>query len=208
MSDEDTPDLWQVIDAAIGSFAERMETGLPGVFTSYDADSNRASVIALVMTGVIGEDGSRVGTPIASFTDVPVALFGAGKIRIKIPIKKGDECWLNFSSRALTAWKQNGTKVSDPLDDRKHHRADVTAVPVVFINPQDSDTMIEFTEDGQILVGGDQPLATKADLQDLKDAISGAAVLANDGGATFKANILTALGAAGFPVGTNKIKGS
>ncbi|MBA2718937.1 MAG: hypothetical protein H0U52_06820 [Chloroflexi bacterium] len=49
-------------------------------------------------------------------------------------------------------------------------------------------------------------LATKADLAALKAAITGAATVANDGGAAFKANILAALGAA-WPVGTTKLKG-
>lgn len=47
-------------------------------------------------------------------------------------------------------------------------------------------------------------LATKADLDDLKDAISGAATVAGDGGAAFKANVLAAL--AGWPAGTTVLK--
>ena len=48
-------------------------------------------------------------------------------------------------------------------------------------------------------------LATRADLEALLSAISGAAVLAGDGGATFKTNLLAAL--AGWPVGTTVLKG-
>lgn len=206
MDNSDTPDLWQVIDAAIGSFAERLMTGLPGVITEYDPDQNRATVLGLVMTAEFGEDGSRQAIPFAMFTDVPVMLFGSGKVLIKFPIKKGSECWLDFSSRALTAWKQNGTRVSDPQDDRRHHRADCVAIPAVFIAPQDADAIIEFTEDGKINVGGDQPLATKNDLTILKNAISAAPTTPNDGGASFKASLVAALSA--WPSGTLIIQGS
>lgn len=172
MSDEDTPELFEVIDAAVGSFADAMLIGLPGVVTAYDVDSNRASVQAVVMTGEFGEDGSRVGVPIAQFTDIPVALFGSGKHLIKFPIKKGDQCWLQFSSRCLTAWKSNGTRVSDPLDDRRHHKADVVMIPAVFIHPEDGDATIEFTDDGKINAGGTSPLATKDDIDALANYIT------------------------------------
>jgi hypothetical protein len=48
------------------------------------------------------------------------------------------------------------------------------------------------------------PPALKSDLDTLKAAISGAAVVAGDGGAAFKANILAALAA--WPVGAQKVK--
>lgn len=52
--------------------------------------------------------------------------------------------------------------------------------------------------------GAAAALATKADLTALHSAISGAAVVPNDGGAAFKANILAALGA--WPTGTVVLK--
>ncbi len=59
---------------------------------------------------------------------------------------------------------------------------------------------------GEVLVG-DSPvaLATKADLDNLKTAISAAAVVAQDGGAALKANIIAAL--ATWPAGTTVLKG-
>jgi hypothetical protein len=53
-----------------------------------------------------------------------------------------------------------------------------------------------------VLLGGDvnhvDPLVTKKDLKALYNAISTAAVLAGDGGATLKAAIITALNVAGW----------
>lgn len=71
-----------------------------------------------------------------------------------------------------------------------------------------SKAIVVITTDGSVeirgLGGGAEPLATKADLDALKSAISSAAVVANDGGATFKANILSALSS--WPVGTRVLK--
>lgn len=49
-------------------------------------------------------------------------------------------------------------------------------------------------------------LALKSDLTTLKGAISTAGVTAGDGGAAFKAAIMSTLNGAGFPVGTTKVK--
>lgn len=61
---------------------------------------------------------------------------------------------------------------------------------------------------GQVLIGGSPAeLATKQDLTVLKAAISGAAVVAQDGGASFKAAIVAALTTPPWPVGTTVLKG-
>ena len=54
--------------------------------------------------------------------------------------------------------------------------------------------------------GGAVELALKSDVQEVIDAIAGAAVLANDGGAVFKGNIGTALTGTGTPTGTSILK--
>jgi Phage protein Gp138 N-terminal domain len=163
VSGEDTPKFWQVLQAAVESGTRGLRTGLPGVFQSYDKNANRATVQALIPDAFYGEDGSREAQPIAIMTDVPVAQIGTGKVRIRFPIKKGDPCWLMFSSSCLVGWKQAGARIVDPQDDRRHHEADVVAWPSVFIDPTDDDAMIEFTDDGHIKAGGNEPLVTKAD---------------------------------------------
>lgn len=52
--------------------------------------------------------------------------------------------------------------------------------------------------------GGADPLPTLADVEAIKSAIAGAAVISGDGGAAFKANILAALSS--WPVGTTILK--
>jgi hypothetical protein len=60
----------------------------------------------------------------------------------------------------------------------------------------------------EVVLGGTgaTPVALKSDLSTLLGAISGAAVGSADGGAAFKANILSALSSAGFPVSATKVK--
>ncbi len=69
-------------------------------------------------------------------------------------------------------------------------------------------TIIRIKADGSVeirSVGGVAgPLATKADLDTLKDAITNAVIVANDGGASLKSTILTALAA--WPAGTDVLK--
>lgn len=61
---------------------------------------------------------------------------------------------------------------------------------------------------GEVRLGSStasDPVSLKSDLTTLKNAISNAAVVAGDGGAAFKANILAAL--TSWPVGATKVKG-
>lgn len=61
------------------------------------------------------------------------------------------------------------------------------------------------TMEGRSANGTAHFLGTVPDLATLKDAIAGAAVVAGDGGAAFKANLLAAL--SNWPTGTTKLKG-
>jgi phage gp45-like len=71
-----------------------------------------------------------------------------------------------------------------------------------------STLVIRLSKDGDITAstrgGVAVPLATKADLQELKSAIAGATTTANDGGAAFKAALVAALDE--WPTGTQVFK--
>lgn len=204
----DTPSLGEVILAAVAGELDGVRTGLPGVIQSYDPNTRRATVQALIADSFGNEEGARVSTPIPTLTDVPVLGIGAGTLRIKVPIKPGCPCWLSFSSSCIARLKATGKlEVHDPGDDRKHHEADVVATPTpsYAAEANDDTAQIEFTEDGHILAGGSQALLTAADAAALVSAISGAATAPSDGGAAFKANLLAAL--ASWPTGTPKLRG-
>ena len=124
-----------------------------------------------------------------------------------------------FSERAIGNWRQKG-EASAPGDLRMHSLAGAVAIPGVFPNdpgPPDDATPMDMVlgKDGtagaqikitssevQLGSGGSDPVVTKKDLQSLYFAINAAAPVANDGGAAFKAALLTGLGTAGWTTGT------
>lgn len=160
---DDAPSLTDVLEAAIRGALLGARVSLPGRIEAYDSDTRRATVQPLVMDGSINEDGERKTIAIAPITDVPVAFMGSGAIRIKMPVRVGDPCWLTFSSSALARWKStDGRTVVDPGDDRRHHAADAIAIPLVTVGDGvEDEVMIEFTDDGLIRAGGDEPLVTR-----------------------------------------------
>lgn len=169
------PTLDEVLDAAIRGVLDDVRVALPGQIESYDAATRRASVQVLIMDGSDGEDGARRSRPIAVLTDVPVAGVGSGQIRIKLPVRAGDPCWLLFASSSIARLKAGARGVTDPGDDRHHHVADAIAIPWVVFDGEDAeaDAMIEFTDDEKIRCGGDQPLVTRAEFLSHTHATAG-----------------------------------
>lgn len=157
----DTPSLSEVLEAAAEGYINGIRTGLPGQVLSYDSDSHRATVQVQVLEAEFGESGDRVTKTIV-IPDVPVAHLGFGSIRIKIPVTKGAQCWLSFSSSCLVAFKQAG-RLADPQDDRHHHIADVIVEPWSTVAMQDDAAMIEFSVDGLVKIGGDEPLVKRSE---------------------------------------------
>lgn len=201
----DTPSLGEVILAAIEGGLGDIRTALPGVIVAYDPNTERGTVQALIPDGVYDEDDARSTVAIPPISDVPVLGLGAGTLRIKVPIKKGCPCLLLFSSSCIARLKATGRiEVADPGDDRRHHEADVFAMPVAGYSAakhDDPDAMIEFTDTGEIHAGGSQSLATKADVTSLANFVQGLFV-----GGTGSAPIPP--GTVPQPAGTSKLKGS
>lgn len=162
---QDAPTLGDVLQAAIDGAVGNVRTGLPGVIKSYDADKRRATCQVLVPDAVYDEKDART-TETITLTDVPVLALGAGTVRVKVPIKPGCPCWLMFSSSCIARLKATGRmEVQDAGDDRRHHEADVVAMPIPTLAAAaaDDDAVIEFTDDGLIKAGGDEPLLTRAE---------------------------------------------
>jgi phage baseplate assembly protein V len=120
-----------------------------------------------------------------------------------------------FSSVPLTGAEAvvvfpNGDR-SHPLvvtvSDRRYRPTGGAPGEVTVYN--DAGARVALLDDGTVEARSDAgvavPLATKADLDNLKAAISGAVIVANDGGASLQSTILAALEA--WPVGTSVLKG-
>ncbi len=202
-----TPSLEHVIRGAMDRWATELHTAIPAVVKSYDAETQTISAQPLIRVGVTGADGERDVERLPIISDVPVMFLGAGVFRITFPIAAGDTVLLIFSEASLDKWLSTGGDV-DPLDDRRFHLSDAIAIPGLRSRPQatpvdDEALTIEAPAIKLGSVDADDPVALKSDLDELKSAISGAAVVANDGGAAFKANILAAL--ASWPACSEKV---
>jgi hypothetical protein len=173
MSD-DNPTLGDVFEAAFRKTLSGLRTWLPGEIRAYDAVGRRATVQIMAPDGWVDETGARQTSTPPPLTDVPVPPCGSGSTRVKFPIRVGDPCIVLFSSSCLTAYKATG-RLLDHGDDRHHHESDAIAIPMPRITGNvEDDAMIEFTDDGLIRAGGDEPLVTRAEFLGHTHATAGA----------------------------------
>jgi hypothetical protein len=211
MSDQNqSPSLASLLREQIESRVSGINVALPGRVTSYDTDSRRATVKPLVQMARVNPDtGQRTAVSLPVITEVPIMMYGSGGVRVKIPVHPGDTGLLIFCSASIDRWLRFGGEV-DPGDSRQHDLTDAIFLPGLqsFAEDGDADPMIEFTESGEIHAGGSDKLATKADVDAIYNAISSAAVSAGDGGAAFKAAILSSLSTFLATNGTSVLKGS
>lgn len=168
----DVPTLSEVLDAAIRGVLDDVRVCLPGKITAYDASTRRATVQVLTMDAYTAEDGARTPSPIPPLTDVPVAHYGSGAIRIKVPVSAGDRCWLMFASSSIARLKAGASGAYDPGDDRHHSIADAVALPLVVVGDDEADAMIEFTPT-EIRCGGTEPLVTRSEFLSHTHATAG-----------------------------------
>jgi hypothetical protein len=213
-----TPTFHETVLALVDESLGQVCTGMPARVESYDPTTQRCSVQPLVQRVYDDASGNRVAERHPVVSDVPVCFPGAGSWRLTFPIASGDTVWLMFSQASLDLWLQRGGEV-DPEDPRRHHLSDAVAYPGLRpfshalgdASPSsmvlgNGTVQVEIT-DTEVQAGGTDALALAGDLAALYNAIAGAAVVAGDGGAAFKAAVLGAL--AGWPTaGTTVLKGS
>lgn len=101
-----------------------------------------------------------------------------------------------------------GSPIVIAVRDEKTRQAVAGAIAAGETAVFNSSSLVLIKADGTIEIrsaaGLAAPLATKADLEALKLAITNAVIVANDGGASLKSTILGAL--ASWPAGTTKLK--
>lgn len=162
-----SPELAEVLRAALDSRLGTLHVALPGRVESYDAAKRRADVQPLVRQGYVDEAGARVVERLPVIADVPVVFPGSGGVRVTWPVNRGDTVLLIFCSASIDKWLAVGGDV-DPLDDRRHTLSDAVAIPGLmdFASVGDATPQIEFTT-AEIRAGGSAALATKADIDAL-----------------------------------------
>jgi protein gp138 len=221
-----TPTLPELLRAAVDAGLEEVWGAAPGTVLSYDPATQSADVEVGVRRAVPSDRGAPVVERAPVVANVPVAFPGGGGFFVSFPLGVGDRVLLVFADRSIDRYRQTGTS-ADPGDRRALGPAGAIAVPCAplpvlevladadaaeMVAGQDGGVQTRWTGAVVKLSGAsDVELVARADrveaqLSALKTAISGAAVVAGDGGAALKANILAALASWPGSTGADKAK--
>jgi hypothetical protein len=211
-----TPTTAEVFDRLLQRDRSNLHVALPAVVDSYNTTTQTATVKPQLMH-VLTVDEERTTYEYPSIPDVPVAWPRGGGYFLHFPLSLGDTGLLIFCERDLAQWRVSGEN-SDAGDDRLHTLAGAVFYPGLHTVPGQLSAGQAGTGEA-VLAGGivrlGDPTASDfaalasvvmTNLNAIKSAISGAAVVAGDGGAALKANIVAALSSFPAAVAATMVK--
>lgn len=105
-----------------------------GTITSFDADSQTASVELNYKAVLIGGTPQPNGTALDKIVDYPVILkcpvmiLTGGQARLTMPVTVGDTCIVLFCDRDIDDWYQTGDTNRPPATARMHDISDALAI--------------------------------------------------------------------------------
>lgn len=111
------------VQASVEAMLGEVNTAMPGRIVSYDAARNRAVVQPALPKRLA--DGSTLLPP--AIHEVPVLWPSAGGAVLTLPLRAGDEVWLEFAQRSLEGWLSGND--SAPDDPRQFDLTDCVARP-------------------------------------------------------------------------------
>jgi Phage protein Gp138 N-terminal domain len=103
-------------------------TALPTIVEKHNTDQNTSEIQPAVKLLEVKPDGTKKWTPLPLLKDVPVHYYGGGGATITVPIQKGDEGIVVFSSRSMDKWWQQGG-VQEQVAARMHDISDGWLIP-------------------------------------------------------------------------------
>jgi hypothetical protein len=131
---ERTNDLEAAIAVALKGALADLWTGMPGILQSFNA----AAMTAVVQPAIQGQnqkqDGSWSNVNLPLLLDCPVQFSGGGGVSLTMPLKKGDEVWINFANRCIDAWWSQGG-IQPQAEFRMHDLSDGFCFPKVWSKP-------------------------------------------------------------------------
>jgi hypothetical protein len=195
-------DMTSAVKRAIAKAVLALHTAMPGRVVSYDAAAQTAHVQPLLKWQAFLPGMARSVVDLPVLPDVLVCHPRAGTKGMHYPLSEGDLVLLVFCSRSIASWRAGspGT-VADP--GRVLTPTPLESAIALPLMSHDSAPLTGLSGGATVNIGDDGgaldfvALAAKvtAELDALKNAISGAATTPNDGGAAFKAAIVSALSA-------------
>jgi hypothetical protein len=120
---ERSPNLNELLIAAMSSHQATVWTSLPGIIESYSPAKMTVSVRPSIQARVQLEGGEYQWVSIPLLVDVPVIFPSGGGFTLTFPISPGDECLVMFASRCIDGWWQSGG-VQQQMDLRMHDLSD------------------------------------------------------------------------------------
>jgi hypothetical protein len=114
----------EVIANAIRSHLTQIWSAMPAIVAKDTTDGHIAQLQIAVNGTVIDGDGKKTNPAYPLIDDVPIHHHGGGKNVHTMPVVKGDETLVVFSSRPHDTWHQNGGTENNPIDSRTHHMSD------------------------------------------------------------------------------------
>jgi len=125
-----SPELAEVIKAAVADGLEGVYVALPGKVEKYDAATQKADVKPLLKRNVVARDGSETVEALPVIPDVPICFPRGGGFFLSFPLQKGDNVLLIFCDRSIDNYAYSTGAVDvDPVDLRSHDLTDAVAFP-------------------------------------------------------------------------------
>jgi len=211
----------EIIRRAMEASRLQTHTCAPGQVVSYDGALQTCSVRPAVLNQRYDSETDPEFEAMPVLEDVPVCWLSGGGFFIHMPLAANDPCMIHFCEEDPAIWFEKA-EIAPPRTLRRHGlhawvvpgcrpKPDVIgSVGAGMTLGQDGGTLITIGEDIQLAGTTALALSTKVatELNALKDAISNAATVPNDGGAAFKAAIVAALSAWPGDLAAEKVKGS
>lgn len=201
------------LQAIIQAVLREVRTAMPARVESFDHETQTCSVTPCFKNAYPDGEGGTNHLKHPVIPNVKVKYPRGNGCFMYFPLVKGDYVLLQFCERSLQAWRSKGGVVEPgdlgmfPLDgavalagwapdDDPIEDAHATLMRLGIDG--DASAQVEFAA-GQVRAGqgADKAVAlaekVRADLNTLKSAISGATIVAQDGGASLKSTIVSAL---------------
>lgn len=147
---ERSPTQLQIIREVVNAALANLWTALPCEVVEYNSATVTVNVQPLIKIPVHLPDGEIETVELPMLLDVPVMFPCSGGFTITHPIKKGDECLVNFADRNIDLWWQSGG-IQEPFDTRKHDLSDGFA----FFRPQSQSKKISSISETDLEIRND-----------------------------------------------------
>lgn len=217
--DTDSPDLVDVLRAALAAGLGRVRVAIPAKVVSYDAAKQTITAQVVIRSRYLDADGAEVAYLPAPVANVPVDFPSGGGYAITWPLNAGDPVVLVVCDRSVDEWKTTAQGDNTPAVPRRFDLTDAIAIPggrspasPLGATSVGDAMVVTLPTSKSLLVGADtatdgvaRSSITDADLNALKDAFDAWTPALHDGGTALK-TILTALLLSGWPTATGSTR--